>query len=303
MARNTRRRSRSGRSRRRRGARRGTGMPVLRIIAVGAGVVASLAIVAAVAGPAAVAFLDRPEQAPVAVAAGSAAEPLVRGVIVDPSGSNGGADSARQDLALLADTLETWPGPQPPDNGESAYPGAPGLDLTVRQVALNSYEAAAQVAHIQIPSVAPLQAAPESKDVDLNAKYLDEVDRIQAQYRLAKEKAQRAAKQLRSAPLRSENSEIAGSLSALVQVLPRSELERRIIVISDVEQAGASPQVDGALSDTTVTVFQRCDDGADQCERARASFTALTRKLNGTAPEFQRIENLPTSLGPILKGE
>ncbi len=179
----------------------------------------------------------------------------------------------------------------------------PGLDLTVRQVALNSFGADAQVAHIHVPGIPPLPAAPATTDVNASAMYLDQVDSVLKDYQRAQAQAERAATTLRSARLRSENSEVAGALSALVQVLPPSSQERQIVVVSDVEQAGASPQVDGDLSGTTVTVFQRCDEGTDRCDAARESFTSLTRNLNGTTPEFLRIEALPTNLAGILKGQ
>lgn len=300
MARHTSRRRSRGRRRHRR-SRRGTGTPVLRLAGWGVGGLGVAALVAATL-PSAVAFIDRPE-APQVAAAAPVAEPLVRGAIVDPSGSNGGARSADQDVELLADVVAEWPGSKPPDDGTSAYGGMPGLDLTVRQVALNSYAANAEVAHILLPSVPPLPPMPATTDVNASAAFLDQVDAVQKQYQRAQAKAERAASTLRSAQLRSENSEIAGALSALVQVLPPSSNERGVVVISDLEQAGADPEVDGDLSDTTVTVFQRCDEGVDRCTQARESFTDLTRKLNGAAPEFRRIETLPSNLSSILKGE
>lgn len=99
--------------------------------AVGVEALGVIALAAATL-PTATAFLNHPEAPQAAVAAAPGAEPLVRGAIIDPSGSNGGAESAKQDFALLADVVADWSGPVPPDEGTSAYSGVPGLDLTVR---------------------------------------------------------------------------------------------------------------------------------------------------------------------------
>jgi hypothetical protein len=268
----------------------------------------ALAVIAAagLVGPPALARLTStgPLDPPTVPTALVVPAPLVRGVIVDPSGSNGGARAAGKDLDNLADVVAAWAGPLPPDGGQQAYTGMPGLDLTVRQVAQNSYGAGAEVAHIRIPSIPALPAAPaDTSDVDATVEYLDNVDFVVEAHATARAAAKKAAKRIRRADLRDENSEIAGAVSAMVQVLPPSSEDRGIVVVSDVEQAGAAPQVDGDLSGTAVTVFQRCDAGADRCQSARESFTSLTRKLNGSDPQFLRVETLPANLGTTLKGQ
>ena len=99
----------------------------------------------------------------------------------------------------------------------------PGLDLTVRQVAQNSYGAGVEVAHIRIPSIPALPPAPaDTSDVDATVEYLDNVDLVVEAHATAWAAAKKAAKRIRRADLRNENSEIAGALSAMVQVLPPS---------------------------------------------------------------------------------
>lgn len=301
----SRRSTRSHTRRTRRTRRRRGGVQPIRIAGIAAGLLAVTGL-GVVAGPTAIGRLA-PDDSAAAVAAApmtlAVPDPVVRGVVVDPSGSNGGVRTARADLKELAKLVKTWPGPTPPDDGQ-AYAGVAGLDLTVRQVAHNSYGAGAEVAHVRIPSVPALPQPPaDGTDEELYAQYLDDVDRVLAAHADAMAEAKRAAKLLKAAELSNENSEVAGALSAMIQVLPPSRELRSIVVISDVEQAGATPQVEGDLADIEVTVFQRCDAGAERCNAARESFTALTRKLNGPDPTFLRIETLPDNLTAILKGQ
>jgi hypothetical protein len=253
-------------------------------------------------------FINTGTQPP-PVAGGGSEVPaeLVRGVLVDPSGSNGGAQEAEQQLARVAQVIQGWPGAEPPDDGSKDYsgkdyPGSPGLNLTVRQVVRDSFGSEAAVATVRIPSVASLGPKPAADDPRLAA-FMDEVADVERQYDAAATAALKAADELRSARLKSEVSEVAGGLSALTQVMPPSNQPRGIVVISDVEQRGAQPEVSGDLSNIAVTVFQRCDEGAERCEVAKRQFIDLAEELNGAAPEFLRVETLSVNLADVLRGE
>lgn len=270
-----------------------------------AGALAAIALVGGVVyfGPAAAARLAGPSTPEAAAPAPtSAPEPLVAGVIVDPSGSNGGERSAHGDLEELADTVSRWAGPQPVADSPAVTPARPGLDLTVRQVARNSYGADAQVAHILIDSLPELKGAPDGSDMDAAIAYAEESETYLKAWKKVRAQAEKGAQQLRAATLRNEDSEIAGALSAMAQMLPGSDQTRPIIVISDVEQAGADPQVDGNLAGTEITVYHRCDSGAARCQDARDSFTRLAKRMGGPKPNFVRIETLPATLSQTLGG-
>lgn len=226
---------------------------------------------------------------------------VVAGVIVDPSGSNGGPRGAAQAMRELAAVVSSWPGVAPTQG--SPAEAVPGLDLTVRQVARNSYAASAGVAHVNIPAI-PAVPAPPSDDTDVAAAgaYLRHLATVREAWTTARQEASAAASLLSGMRLPAEDSEIAGAVSALAQVLPRSPTPRAVVIISDLEQAGAAAQVDGDLTNTVVTVFQRCDRGAARCQAARESLTRLTSTLNGPPPVFERIEALPRGLGDALRG-
>jgi len=227
------------------------------------------------------------------------AETLVAGVIVDPSGSNGGTRKARQALRLLADIMEQWPGTRPTTQGGT--PATAGLDLTVRQISGNSFASNAQIAHVVIP---PIPAVPErpldTTNPEANEQFLIEVEQAQASWDQAFGSATQAAKQLTDAELSGDASEVAGAISSLAQVLPRSERPRRIVIVSDLLQAGASPQIAGDLTNTVVTAIQRCDKGAARCQEAQKSFTRLVTQLSGPAPTYVRIEALDSALAAAL---
>lgn len=230
------------------------------------------------------------------------ARTVVAGVIVDPSGSNGGTRQARLALEVLATVLEGWAGAKPTIDGGSA--GAPGLDLTIRRVATNSFAASAQISHIVIPSVPSVPDRPtDPSNTQANIAFLEAEAAAERAWKTQRSIAISYAKKLRAVTLPNDASEIAGAVSALTQVMPGSKDPRPIIVISDLEQAGAQPQVTGDLSNTILTVFQRCDSGVKRCDEAKASFRRLSSTLDGPTPVFERIENLRSALAHALKGQ
>ncbi len=91
-----RRRSRTGSNRRRRG--RGKARLDWRMASLVLGSVGVVSLVGIAAIPSAVEFMNRPKVPQVALGAPLAEDTLVRGVVLDPSGSNGGTQSAQKDL-------------------------------------------------------------------------------------------------------------------------------------------------------------------------------------------------------------
>lgn len=226
-------------------------------------------------------------------------EALVAGVVVDPSGSNGGARQARQTLGLLAGIVKQWPGPRPTTQGGT--PAIAALDLTIRQISASSFAANAQIAHVTIP---PIPAVPErpqdTTNPEANQQFVSDFEQAQASWDRASSIANRAAAQLVNAELAGDASEVAGAISSLSQVLPRSEQPRRIVIVSDLLQAGASPQIAGDLTNTVITAIQRCDKGAQRCQEAQQAFTRLVTDLRGPVPTYLRIESLDGALTAAL---
>lgn len=296
------------RNRRRRSRRRGPNPAVVATL-----VMVPLFSVAALAG-AGFLLLDR-QATPTAVANAATDAPAdpasdvnpsttnTVGVIIDPSGSNGGVKNAQRVLAVLAKSVKTWAGDEPTNAGATA--GSPGLDLTVRAVTSNSYAASGQVAHVTIPAVPGLDARPDLADDEAFNVFLGDLDRATAAWKQASSAARAAAPTLATADIPRGNSEIAGAVSAMAQVLPDDGVgPRRIVIVSDLIQAGEAPNIAGDLSGVEeVLAIQRCDKGENKCAAARNSFTDLVTGLGGPIPTFVRIETLASSLPAFLLKE
>lgn len=226
----------------------------------------------------------------------------VVGLVVDPSGSNGGTKVAEHVLAVVARALTGWAGEMPTDLGNT--PGTPGLDLVIRQVSTNSYAASAQVAHIRMPAVPALPARPDLGDFDATVEFQAQVGEAKNAWAAADAAAKRAVRAVEAAQVPSSRSEIAGAVSAMAQVLPSVDNgTRSIVIVSDLEQAGAKPNVAGDLTGVNVYVSQRCDHTEVRCAAAKDAFSDLVADLGGAQPEFTRIETLSTTLPQILRGD
>lgn len=245
------------------------------------------------------------DSAPPTYPAPPSAPSMTVGVIVDPSGSNLGPRQAEKDLDVLAQAIEDWAGNAPVEDQDRE--AIPGLDLYVRRVAGNAYSTAAHVATVHIAGQ-PAAPAPVlgGASLDLLLEYDNKFNDLTQKWNEAEEEASAKAKVLRDKKLKLTRSDIAGAVSAMAEELEGSE-KPRIIVISDVRQANAAPQVSGRLAGVEVIVFLRCGRPGHPCKAkaknaAKGKFNALCRKLGGADPTYIGVENLADRLPDAVKG-
>jgi hypothetical protein len=225
----------------------------------------------------------------------------VAGVIVDPSGSNGGPGAARASLRLVAGIVQHWAGARPAPY--QATFGTPGLDLTIRQISTNSYSPAAELVHIVVPAVPGLRPRPtDASNTLAMTGWADSARQILATWNTANQSAVLAGRRINAATLQSTNSEIAGAVSSMAAVLPKGA-PRTVVIISDLLQDGAPPQVSGNLSGTTVIAFQTCNIGANACIQAAHNLRALTTRLHAARMVTARVETVSADLAAALHGQ
>lgn len=224
----------------------------------------------------------------------------VTGVIIDASGSNGGAASARKVLATVAASVVGWAGPKPAPYTASSP--TPSLHLVLRAVATNSYASTSQLGEVDIPGVSGLSARPaDSSNVKAMSEWAQASKRVQTEWAAAESAARSAGSRIRGIAPPGTDSEIAGSLSSMSEVLPAGS-PRTVIIVSDLEQAGGPQQIAGSLAATNVIAFQRCDAGATRCTAAATSFHAVAKRLGAATTSVVRLEALPSELSAALHG-
>jgi hypothetical protein len=225
----------------------------------------------------------------------------VAGVIVDPSGSDGGPAAARAGLRLVAGIVEHWAGARPSPYQPTL--GTPGLDLTIRQIATNSYSPAAELVHVVVPAVPGLRPRPtDPSNTTAMTAWADSAHQVQAAWNTANHSAAQAGRNINAVTPQSTNSEIAGAVSSMAAVLPKGA-PRTVVIISDLMQDGAPPQVSGDLTGTTVIAFQICENGAQACTQAANNLRAMTTRLHAARTVTARVETLTADLAAALHGQ
>lgn len=220
-------------------------------------------------------------------------------VLVDPSGSGGGPAAAHRALGVVAGALTGHVGPKPTNQGST--PGTSSVRLWVRRVASDSYAESATVAEVTIPGVPALSARPDYGDAAATTDFLRQVMTARQAWTVARTSSQAAATRLQALELPSQNSDIAGAVSASADLLQSATGRRVLLVVSDLEQAGSPSQSAGSLKGIDVVVAQVCVKGAHACQLARSRFTTLVRRLGSTTPTYLRPESLRDTVPSLLE--
>lgn len=220
-------------------------------------------------------------------------------LLVDPSGSGGGPAAAHKALNVFASALWAHAGAKPTSRGQTT--GVPAVQVWVRRVASDSYAAAATVAQVTIPAVPALAARPTASDAAATTEFLREVSGAQNAWAAARRASQLGAARVRALSLPSQDSDIAGAVSASADLL-RSASERRVLlVVSDLEQAGTPGQSAGSLKGAEILVAQICVKGPTACVLSRQRFSALMRRLGASKLTYVRPEQLGDVIPSLLE--
>jgi hypothetical protein len=206
-----------------------------------------------------------------------------------------------ESIQALSRLVRGWPGPIP---SGGASPPRPGLTITVRSIAADSFSPQgilAQGAVQGVPSVIGAGDPASSGFPTWHRAYLSQLAAAKAAAQRAQDQARSLA--VRIGRLRPPVAYVSGiwpCVSAEAESFSGSGA-RVLLVVSDLKQTGPAAAT-GSLKGVRVLVAHICDAVAS-CEREETSWRAGLRRRGATDIRIVRFENLASALALALEAQ